>query len=173
MIDCMPARFHSLLDVIHGLGDRPERVMLFGHNPELTEFAHRLSGEITHMPTCAVPSLRSVRSRGETSAKPTSQEWRSTIQRKRNRRATHALAAKPEPQAIRGLWFRRSSFGDWKSWSRTLSVNYLNVSCECGGQSEKHFTRHQTPKLVVIRRQLKHVIGYRCIVDDFKSRQIP
>jgi phosphohistidine phosphatase len=41
--------------------------MLFGHNPELTEFAHRLSGEFTHMPTCAVPSLRSVRSRGETS----------------------------------------------------------------------------------------------------------
>ena len=45
---------HSLLNVIHGLGDKPERVMLFGHNPELTEFAHRLSGEITHMPTCAV-----------------------------------------------------------------------------------------------------------------------
>src|SRR6266545_5000769 len=44
---------HSLLNVIHGLGDKPERVMLFGHNPELTEFAHRLSGEITHMPTCA------------------------------------------------------------------------------------------------------------------------
>ena len=83
---------HSLLNVIHGLGDKPERVMLFGHNPELTEFAHRLSGEITHMPTCAVPSLRSVRSRGETSARPTSQEWRSTIQRKRNRRATHRLS---------------------------------------------------------------------------------
>ena len=28
--------------------------MLFGHDPELTEFAHRLSSEITHMPTCAV-----------------------------------------------------------------------------------------------------------------------
>ena len=28
--------------------------MLFGHNPELTELAHRLSSEITHMPTCAV-----------------------------------------------------------------------------------------------------------------------
>jgi phosphohistidine phosphatase len=45
---------HSLLDVIHGLGDKLERVILFGHNPELTELAHRLSGEITHMPTCAV-----------------------------------------------------------------------------------------------------------------------
>ena len=28
--------------------------MLFGHNPEMTELAHRLSSEITHMPTCAV-----------------------------------------------------------------------------------------------------------------------
>ena len=44
----------NLLSVIHELGDKLERVMLFGHNPELTELAHRLSGEITHMPTCAV-----------------------------------------------------------------------------------------------------------------------
>ena len=44
----------ELLDVIHKLGDKLERVMLFGHNPELTELAHRLSSEITHMPTCAV-----------------------------------------------------------------------------------------------------------------------
>ena len=29
-----------------------------GHNPELTEFAHRLSSEITHMPTCAVAEFR-------------------------------------------------------------------------------------------------------------------
>ena len=45
---------HDLLNVIHKLGDKLERVMLFGHNPELTELAHRLSSEITHMPTCAV-----------------------------------------------------------------------------------------------------------------------
>jgi phosphohistidine phosphatase len=44
----------DLLNVIHTLGDNLERVMLFGHNPELTELAHRLSSEITHMPTCAV-----------------------------------------------------------------------------------------------------------------------
>jgi len=44
----------DLLDEIHQLGDEVERVMLFGHNPELTELAHRLSSEITHMPTCAV-----------------------------------------------------------------------------------------------------------------------
>jgi phosphohistidine phosphatase len=44
----------NLLDVIHKLGDKLERVLLFGHNPELTELAHRLSSKITHMPTCAV-----------------------------------------------------------------------------------------------------------------------
>jgi phosphohistidine phosphatase len=45
---------NDLLNVVHKLGDKLERVMLFGHNPELTEFAHRLSSEITRMPTCAV-----------------------------------------------------------------------------------------------------------------------
>jgi phosphohistidine phosphatase len=44
----------DLLDVVHKLGDKLERVMLFGHNPELTELAHRLSSKITNMPTCAV-----------------------------------------------------------------------------------------------------------------------
>jgi phosphohistidine phosphatase len=48
----------DLLDVIHQLGDKVERVMLFGHNPELTELAHRLSGEITDMPTCAVAEFK-------------------------------------------------------------------------------------------------------------------
>jgi len=44
----------DLLDVVHKLDDKLERVMLFGHNPELTEVAHRLSSKITNMPTCAV-----------------------------------------------------------------------------------------------------------------------
>src|SRR5438128_6747757 len=44
----------DLLSVIQKLGDKLERVMVFGHNPEVTELAHRLSSEITHMPTCAV-----------------------------------------------------------------------------------------------------------------------
>jgi phosphohistidine phosphatase len=44
----------GLLNVIHKLDDKLERVMLFGHNPELTELAHRLSSEIARMPTCAV-----------------------------------------------------------------------------------------------------------------------
>ena len=47
----------ELLNVIHKLDDELESVMLFGHNPELTELAHRLSSEITHMPTCAVAQL--------------------------------------------------------------------------------------------------------------------
>jgi phosphohistidine phosphatase len=48
------AAMDDLLDVIYGLDDKLERVALFGHNPELTALAHRLSSEITHMPTCAV-----------------------------------------------------------------------------------------------------------------------
>jgi len=48
----------DLLNIVHKLGENLERVILFGHNPELTEFAHRLSSEITHMPTCAVAEFR-------------------------------------------------------------------------------------------------------------------
>ena len=44
----------DLLDVIHAFGEKPKRLMLFGHNPEFTELARRLSSEITDMPTCAV-----------------------------------------------------------------------------------------------------------------------
>ena len=44
----------DLLDALRKLGDKSIRVMLFGHNPEVTELAHRLSSKITHMPTCAV-----------------------------------------------------------------------------------------------------------------------
>lgn len=47
----------DLLDVIRNLDDKLERAMVFGHNPELTELAHRFSSEITHMPTCAVAEL--------------------------------------------------------------------------------------------------------------------
>ena len=44
----------TLLAVIGELGDELTCVMLFGHNPELTELAQRLSDEISRMPTCAV-----------------------------------------------------------------------------------------------------------------------
>ena len=43
-----------LLQVIRELGDAKLCVMLVGHNPELTELAHRYSSGITHLPTCAV-----------------------------------------------------------------------------------------------------------------------
>ena len=42
-----------MLTVNHRLDEELERVMLFGHNPALTELAHRFSSDIVHMPTCA------------------------------------------------------------------------------------------------------------------------
>jgi phosphohistidine phosphatase len=48
----------DLLAVICALDDKLGRVMLFGHNPEFTELAHRLSSEIVDMPTCAVAEFR-------------------------------------------------------------------------------------------------------------------
>jgi phosphohistidine phosphatase len=48
------AALDDLLEVIQEFGDKPNRVMLFGHNPEMTELAHRLSSKIADMPTCAV-----------------------------------------------------------------------------------------------------------------------
>jgi phosphohistidine phosphatase len=48
------AEADELLEVIRELGDKPKCVMLVGHNPELTELAHRFSSGITHLPTCAV-----------------------------------------------------------------------------------------------------------------------
>lgn len=49
---------HRLLEVIHGLDDPLDRVMLVGHNPEFAELAHRLAKSIDDMPTCAVVELR-------------------------------------------------------------------------------------------------------------------
>src|SRR5438045_5342969 len=81
---------HDLLNVIHKLGDKLERVMLFGHNPELTEFAHRLSSEITHMPTCAVAEFMFSAKSWSNIGKAKPQKWRSIIQR--NRRAKHRVS---------------------------------------------------------------------------------
>jgi phosphohistidine phosphatase len=44
----------DLLAVIRALDKKLNSVMLFGHNPEFTDLAHRLSSEISDMPTCAV-----------------------------------------------------------------------------------------------------------------------
>jgi phosphohistidine phosphatase len=48
----------ELLAVINAFDDKLSRAMLFGHNPEFTELAHRLSSAITDMPTCAVAEFR-------------------------------------------------------------------------------------------------------------------
>jgi phosphohistidine phosphatase len=47
----------DLLAVVCGLDKKLNRVMLFGHNPEFTVLAHRLSSEIIDMPTSAVVEL--------------------------------------------------------------------------------------------------------------------
>ena len=48
----------DLLAVIRAFDRNLNRVMLFGHNPEFTDLAHRLSSEIIEMPTCAVAEFR-------------------------------------------------------------------------------------------------------------------
>jgi phosphohistidine phosphatase len=47
-----------LLAVVRALDKKVDCVMLFGHNPEFTELAHRLSSDIVDMPTCAVAEFR-------------------------------------------------------------------------------------------------------------------
>jgi phosphohistidine phosphatase len=49
-----PSSSLELLRVVRRLDDRLKRVMLFGHNPALEAFAHRLSRKIDRMPTAAV-----------------------------------------------------------------------------------------------------------------------
>ena len=44
----------ALLAVIGEITDTLKCVMLFGHNPELSELAHQFSREIELLPTCAV-----------------------------------------------------------------------------------------------------------------------
>ena len=53
-----PGDADKLLTVIYGLDNELKRVMLFGHNPALTDLAHRLSSDIVHMPTCAVAKFK-------------------------------------------------------------------------------------------------------------------
>ena len=47
----------DLLAVVRALDNTLDRVMLFGHNPEFTDLAHRLSSGIIDLPTCAVVEL--------------------------------------------------------------------------------------------------------------------
>ncbi|WP_418317431.1 SixA phosphatase family protein [Piscinibacter sakaiensis] len=48
----------QLLSVIAGLSAELQQVMLFGHNPEFTDLAHRWSRTIVALPPCAVVELR-------------------------------------------------------------------------------------------------------------------
>ncbi len=48
----------DLLAVVRALDPKLHLVMLFGHNPEFSDLAHRLSSEIDAMPTCAVAGFR-------------------------------------------------------------------------------------------------------------------
>jgi phosphohistidine phosphatase len=48
----------QILGVVQVLGPKPRHVMVFGHNPGMSELAHRFASEITHMPTCAVAEFR-------------------------------------------------------------------------------------------------------------------
>ncbi|MCS7057243.1 MAG: histidine phosphatase family protein [Thermoflexales bacterium] len=51
------AQVSALLYLIQELDDAYRQVMLFGHNPELTELAHHFSKDIEDMPTCAIVEL--------------------------------------------------------------------------------------------------------------------
>lgn len=46
----------AMLEVVHELGEQAKHLLVVGHNPGITEFADKLSGErsIDNMPTCAV-----------------------------------------------------------------------------------------------------------------------
>jgi phosphohistidine phosphatase len=48
----------ALIAVVGALDRKFDCVMLCGHNPELTDLAHRLSHDVTGMPTCAVAAFR-------------------------------------------------------------------------------------------------------------------
>lgn len=49
----------DMMSVVRELGGAAKHVMIFGHNPGITEFADRLSSErsLDNMPTCAVYTL--------------------------------------------------------------------------------------------------------------------
>lgn len=48
----------TILDVVAGLDDELTTAMVVAHDPGVSDLAYRLSGEIEHMPTCAVAEFR-------------------------------------------------------------------------------------------------------------------
>lgn len=58
------ASAQTLLDLIRGFADSDTHVMLFGHNPGLSELAHLLAARhFDELPTCAVAQLELDRAR--------------------------------------------------------------------------------------------------------------
>jgi phosphohistidine phosphatase len=58
----------DILDVVRGIGSRVRHLMVFGHNPGLSEFAQSLTNdrELGELPTCAVYTMElDVRSWGD------------------------------------------------------------------------------------------------------------
>jgi phosphohistidine phosphatase len=51
------AHERTLLDLVKALDDSVGTVMLFGHNPTMTQLAHRFAPSIVDMPTCAVAAF--------------------------------------------------------------------------------------------------------------------
>ncbi len=53
------ARPAEILEVVRGVGTRVQHLMIFGHNPGLSEFAQQLTDdpELGELPTCAVYSM--------------------------------------------------------------------------------------------------------------------
>jgi phosphohistidine phosphatase len=48
----------ALMAVIHGLSDDLDHVMMFGHNPDLTELVNALTGsDIENVPTCGMAHI--------------------------------------------------------------------------------------------------------------------
>jgi len=52
-----PGAVDDLLDLIHSLDKKLNRVMIVGHNPALARLAHGFSSDITRMSTCAVATF--------------------------------------------------------------------------------------------------------------------
>ena len=45
---------NDLFEEVAALDDRYHSVMLVGHNPTFTDFAHKMDGSLTHLPTASV-----------------------------------------------------------------------------------------------------------------------
>jgi phosphohistidine phosphatase len=48
----------TILQVVAEVDDAVDVLAVFGHNPGMSDLAHQMAGQITHLPTCAVLSLK-------------------------------------------------------------------------------------------------------------------